>query len=626
MIELTGNERFAWDAYRRFMQMFGDVVMGMEHEHFEHALQSRQGQAQGVKLDTELDVDGLKEVVDGYKKVYKKRRQDVPAGPARAARRPPSTPSSAPGTTPAPSSTASSTTSAACWARPSTCRRWSSATWATTSGTGVAFTRDPSTGENEFYGEYLINAQGEDVVAGIRTPQPISELAKVDPKSLQAARRHPQEAREALPRHAGPRVHHRAGQAVHAADPHRQADRGRGRQDRRGHGQGKAHHRERGRAAGRRPRQLDQLLHPMFDPKAEKAADADRQGPARQPRRRDRHRSSSPPTRPRRGPTDGKKVILVRIETSPEDIGGMNAAKGILTSRGGMTSHAAVVARGMGKCCVAGCGDVVIDYKTKTLTVGGKTLKEGDWISLNGSTGAVYAGKVDTVDPTLTGPFGTIMKLADKYRTLGVRTNADTPARHRASPSSSAPRASACAAPSTCSSRATASSPCAKMILAERRRGPAEGPQGAPAAPAEGLQRHLQGPEGPPGHHPLPRPAAARVRAARRGGPEGNGQGDGRLRRADQGRTVDALHEFNPMLGHRGCRLGITYPEITAMQARAVIEAAYAVKGAKARDHDPAGRQRQGTRPPEADRASTSRAGQGREEGQEGPPRSRSAR
>ncbi len=293
------------------------------------------------------------------------------------------------------------------------------------SGTGVAFTRNPSTGENKFYGEFLMNAQGEDVVAGIRTPLPIDELAQRDRTSyrqlleirriLETHYRDMQDVEFTIERRKLYMLQTRNGKRTAAAAVKVAVDMVK---------EGLISEQQ---AVMRvEPKAIDQLLHPTFDPKAEEAAPKICSGLPASPGAATGQIVFCAEDAERWGEMN-RAVILVRIETSPEDIGGMNVAKGILTSRGGMTSHAAVVARGMGKCCVAGAGDAVIDYKAKTLTAGGTTLKEGDWISLNGSIGAVYAGKIPTVEPALTGPFGVIMKLADKYRRLGVRANADTP-------------------------------------------------------------------------------------------------------------------------------------------------------------------------------------------------------
>ncbi|MCJ7544591.1 MAG: pyruvate, phosphate dikinase, partial [Phycisphaerae bacterium] len=575
LIRLTGNERFAWDAYRRFMQMFGDVVLGIEHDDFEHALQAVKDR-RGARLDTDLDVTGLKEVVAEYETAYKRAGKSFPQD-ARA------------------QLDASINAVLGSWNNPRAIKYrqlydirglLGTAVNVQTmvfgnlgedSGTGVAFTRNPSTGENRFYGEFLMNAQGEDVVAGIRTPLPIDELAQRDKKShaqlldirrtLETHYRDMQDIEFTIERGTLYMLQTRNGKRTAAAAVKIAVDMAKDRLI----SEAEAVMRVEAKA-------LDQLLHPTFDPKAEAAA---------------RKVCTGLPASP--GAATGqivfnaedaehwagmaRSVILVRIETSPEDIGGMSAAKGILTSRGGMTSHAAVVARGMGKCCVAGAGDAVIDDKAKTLAAGGVTLKEGDWISLNGSIGAVYAGQVPTIEPSLTGPFRVIMKLADKYRTLGVRTNADTPHDTEVAVRFGAEGIGLCRTEHMFF-EGDRIIPMREMILAQD----AEGRKAALARLLP-LQRQdfidmfkaLAGRPAtirfldPPLHEFVPHDEAGqREMAVAMNLP---------LEKIKA--KVDSLHEFNPMLGLRGCRLGIIYPEITAMQARAVFEAALAVPGCK---------------------------------------------
>jgi pyruvate,orthophosphate dikinase len=576
MIALTGNERFVWDAYRRFMQMFGDVVLGMEHEHFEHVIQSVKD-ARGVKLDTELTVAGLKAVVVGYKKVYE---ADGKAFPQDARKQLQGSIDAVFGS----------------WNNPRAVKyrqlndirgllgtainvqAMVFGNMGDTSGTGVAFTRDASTGKNIFYGEYLMNAQGEDVVAGIRTPLPIDTLAKVDRKSykelvairkkLENHYRDMQDLEFTIEQGKLYMLQTRNGKRTAAAAVRIAVDMVR---------QGLITEKEAVLRVD--PKALDQLLHPTFDPKSEKAAAQIAKGLPASPGAATGTIVFSAEDAELAADL-GRAVILCRIETSPEDIGGMDAAKGILTSRGGMTSHAAVVARGMGKCCVAGCDGVVMNYAAKTLAAGGKCLKAGDWLSLNGSTGAVYAGKIDTVDAGLTGPFGTIMALADKYRTLGVRTNADTPHDTKVAVRFGAEGIGLCRTEHMFFEGERIVS-MRKMILAEN----AEGRQKAldellPLQRKDFIEifQALKGRPAtirfldPPLHEFVPHDEAGQKEMA-----EAMGVTPQRI-----AELVNALHEFNPMLGHRGCRLGIYYPEITAMQARAVIEAAYAVKGAQA--------------------------------------------
>ena len=576
LIKLTGNERFGWDAYRRFMQMFGDVVLGMEHHDFEEAL-SAVKKARNAKLDTDLDVEGLKDVVEGYKKVYAHAGKSFPQD-ARAQLK------------------ASIDAVFGSWNNPraikyreindirgllGTAVNVQSMVFGNMGndcGTGVAFTRDPSTGQNKFYGEYLMNAQGEDVVAGIRTPQPISQLAEADKTSfdqlvairekLEKHYRDMQDLEFTIEKGKLFMLQTRNGKRTAAAAVQIAVDL---------MNEGVITEQE---AVMRvEPKQLDQLLHPMFDPKAEKQAQELGRGlPASPGAAKGQIVFSADEAEA--WAAEGKKVILVRIETSPEDIGGMNVAQGILTSRGGMTSHAAVVARGMGKCCVAGLGEVLIDYKAKTATFGKEVLKEGDWMSLNGSIGAVYKGAIDTIDPQLTGPFGIIMELADKYRVLGIRANSDTP-----HDTEVAVRFGAEGIGLTRTEHMFFEGDrivsMRKMILADTE-------EGRKAALEELLPLQRQDFIGifkalgdrpatirlldPPLHEFVPHDEAGQAEMAK-----AMGMTPQRIKE-----IVESLHEFNPMLGHRGCRLGIFYPEITAMQARAIIEAAYAVPGAKA--------------------------------------------
>jgi pyruvate,orthophosphate dikinase len=575
MIELTGNERFVWDSYRRFMQMFGDVVLGMEHEHFEEALEAVK-KRRGADLDTDLDIEGLREVCDAYLDVYKRDGKKFPQDAREQL-------------------DAAVDAVFGSWNNPRAIKYrqlneirglMGTAVNVQTmvfgnmgdkSGTGVAFTRNPSTGENKFYGEYLMNAQGEDVVAGIRTPRPISDLAQqnrpiykelVDIRNrLEQHYRDMQDVEFTIENGELFMLQTRTGKRTAAAAVKIAVDMMKEKLIT-----------EEEAICRVEPKALDQLLHPTFDPKSEESA---------------KQIGSGLPASP--GAAAGKvcftahdaeiqaelgePVILCRIETSPEDIGGMSAASGILTSRGGMTSHAAVVARGMGKCCVAGCGEVVINYAKKTLTAGGVTVNEGDWISLNGSTGAVYVGQVDTVDPALTGPFGKIMKMADKHRRLGVRTNADTPHDTEAAVRFGAEGIGLTRTEHMFFEGDRIVS-MRKMILAEdesARRAALEELLPLQRDDFIGIFKALKGRPAtirfldPPLHEFVPHDEQGQKEMAKAMGVDVQKIKD----------KIDSLHEFNPMLGHRGCRLGVAYPEITEMQARAVIEAAYAVKGAK---------------------------------------------
>jgi pyruvate,orthophosphate dikinase len=599
VIELTGNERFAWDAYRRFMQMFGDVVLGIEHHDFEHALDSVK-ESRGVKLDTQLDIDGLKQVVDAYKKVYEENGKSFPQDAREQLQ-------------------AAIDAVFGSWNndRAIKYRQLNDirgllgtavnvqtmvfGNMGDDSATGVAFTRDPSTGANEyFYGEYLINAQGEDVVAGIRTPQEITlqgsrewaesngvseDVRKSQYPSLEEtmpeAFKELCDIREKLEQHYKDMqdleftieqgtlymLQTRNGKRTAAAAVKIAVDMVK---------EGLITEKEAVLRVD--PMQLDQLLHPMFDPEKEQQAKKLAKGlPASPGAAKGQIVFTAAEAETQK--EDGKDVILVRIETSPEDIGGMDAAKGILTSRGGMTSHAAVVARGMGKCCVAGCGDAVIDYKAKTITFGDTVLKEGDWLSLNGSSGAVYEGAVDTIDPQLTGPFGIIMDLADKYRRLGVRTNADTPKDTEVAVRLGAEGIGLCRTEHMFFEGKRIVS-MRKMILAEneeKRKAALDELLPLQRSDFVGIFKALDGRPAtirfldPPLHEFVPHDEEGQQEMA-----DAMGVSVQKIRD-----TIEGLREFNPMLGHRGCRLGIFYPEITAMQARAVIEAAYDVAGSK---------------------------------------------
>ena len=576
MIDLAGNERFVWDSYRRLMQMFGDVVLGIEHHDFEAAL-DRVKKRRKAKLDTDLDVAGLKDVVAEYKKVYRKSRKAFPQDPYKQLQ-------------------ASIDAVFGSWNNQRAVRyrelndiRGLLGTAVNVQmmvfgnmgddcGTGVAFTRDPASGANKFYGEFLMNAQGEDVVAGIRTPEPIQRLPRYNRKAygellrirtrLEEHYKEMQDVEFTIEKGKLYMLQTRTGKRTAAAAVKIAIDMMKERLIT-----------EKQAVLRVDPKSLDQLLHPTFDPKGEAAARQIGKGLPASPgaaagqivfHARDAEEMADL----------GQAVILVRIETSPEDIGGMDAAEGILTQRGGMTSHAAVVARGMGKCCVAGCGDIVIDYKAKTVAAGGKKYKQGEWISLNGSTGAVYAGKVPTVDPKLTGPFGQIMALADKHRTLGVRTNADTPHDTAVAVKFGAEGIGLTRTEHMFFEGDRIIS-MRKMILADDEPGRQKAlKELLPLQKKDfiGIFRALKGMPAtirfldPPLHEFVPHDEKGQREMARAMGVPARKIAE----------KVASLHEFNPMLGHRGCRLGIYYPEITEMQARAVVEAACAVPGAKA--------------------------------------------
>jgi len=599
LIDLTGNERFAWDSYRRFMQMFGDVVLGMKHHDFEHALDTVKKRNK-VELDTDLDVDGLKEVVAEYKKVYKKSKKSFPQDARKQLQE----------AVDAVFSSWNNERAIKYRAMNEIRGLLGTAVNVQTmvfgnsgqnSATGVAFTRDPSTGSNKyFYGEFLINAQGEDVVAGIRTPQQITlkgskewaksqnvseakrkkdfpSLEEVMPKSfkeLDAIRvklekhyKDMQDLEFTIEDGTLYMLQTRTGKRTAAAAVQIAVDMAKEKLIT-----------EKEAVLRVEPKSLDQLLHPTFDPKSEKEAKQIAKGLPASPGAATGQVYFSADEAEKQAAA-GKVVILVRIETSPEDIGGMDVAKGILTSRGGMTSHAAVVARGMGTCCVAGCEEVVIDYKSKSFKAGGKTVKEGEWISLNGSTGAVYVGQIKTTDPSLTGNFGTIMKLADKYRRLGVRTNADTPHDTVVAVKFGAEGIGLTRTEHMFFEGGRIVS-MRKMILAEDEAGRKKALKGLLPLQRKdftGIFKALKGKPAtirfldPPLHEFVPHDKKGQMEMAKAMGVP--------LKQIKD--KVDSLHEMNPMLGHRGCRLGIYYPEITAMQAQAVIEAAYAVKGSK---------------------------------------------
>jgi pyruvate,orthophosphate dikinase len=437
-------------------------------------------------------------------------------------------------------------------------------------GTGVAFTRNPATGENNFYGEYLMNAQGEDVVAGIRTPQPVETLKAVLPEAydellsirttLENHYRDMQDVEFTIQEDQVYMLQTRTGKRTAAAAVRIAVEMAQ---------EGMITKKE---AICRvTPTQIDQLLHPTFDPNAEDNATLLARGLPASPGAASGEVVFSAEAAEAASQT-GKKVILVRVETSPEDIGGMNAAEGILTARGGMTSHAAVVARGMGKCCVAGVGEITIKYAKGEFTVGNKKVKVGDAISLNGSTGAVYLGNIPTVEPELSGDFGTLLEWADAIRTLGVRTNADTPHDAETAVRFGAEGIGLCRTEHMFfeGERITAMR---EMILAEDEAGRRKALKKLlpiQREDFEGIFRAMAGRPvtirllDPPLHEFLPHDEEGQEEVAKVMGVPAD-----RIRE-----KVASLHEFNPMLGHRGCRLGITYPEISEMQVRAIVEAA----------------------------------------------------
>ena len=575
LIEKTGNERFAYDSYRRLIQMYGDVVMGLKSQSesgpdpFEALLDEIKVQ-KGIELDTDLSPEDLMKLTESFKTVIEEHLGEAfPQDPMEQL-----------------------------WgAITAVFRSWNNpraikyrelnrihgligtavnvqamvfGNMGERCGTGVAFTRNPATGENAFYGEYLMNAQGEDVVAGIRTPQPIETLKDVMPKAydellsiretLEDHYRDMQDVEFTIENDQLYMLQTRAGKRTAAAAVRIAVEMAQ---------EGTITKEE---AISRvAPAQMDQLLHPTFDPAAEGTATVLTHGLPASPGAASGEVVFSAEAA-EAAVSEGKKVILVRIETSPEDIGGMNAAEGILTARGGMTSHAAVVARGMGKCCVAGAGEISIDYTAETFTVAGKVVKVGEAISLNGSIGAVYLGEIPTVEPELSGNFGTLLEWADAMRRLGVRANADTPHDATTAVKFGAEGIGLCRTEHMFfeGDRVTA---VREMILAEDeagRRAALEKLLPIQRGDFEGIFRAMEGRPvtvrllDPPLHEFLPHDEEGQGEVAK-----AMGISVERVRE-----KVASLHEFNPMLGHRGCRLGITYPEISEMQVRAIMEAA----------------------------------------------------
>ncbi len=596
------DERFAWDSYRRFVQMYGDVVMGLkpvskeENDPFEVIIDMVKEQRK-ARLDTELTVDDLKELVQRFKSLIRARiGRDFPTDPweqlwgavvavfeswnndrAKVYRELNDIPQS--------------------WGTAVNVQAMVFGNLGNTSATGVAFSRDAGTGEDVFNGEFLINAQGEDVVAGVRTPQQITllgsqrwaQLAMVD----EATRKRDFPSLEELM----PEIYQQLLAAETQLENHYsdmqdmeftiQEGKLWMLQTRNGKRTGAAMVRiamemlqqgmidEKTALARVAPERLNELLHPVFDPKAIQAAKVIARGlPA----------SPGAATgqivffadEAEEWVKRGQAVILVRLETSPEDLRGMSVANGILTARGGMTSHAAVVARGMGKCCISGAGAVHVDYKARTLTIGERVLNEGDWLSLNGSSGEVFEGQIPTLEAQLSGDFGALMALADKYKVLEVRANADTPADARVARNFGATGIGLCRTEHMFfeGERIVA---VREMILADDEAGRRKALTKLlpiQRSDFEGLFKAMNGLPvtirllDPPLHEFVPHDEAAqRTMAA-----------DMKVSLGKIKMRVEELHEFNPMMGHRGCRLGISYPEITEMQARAIIEAALNVR------------------------------------------------
>jgi pyruvate,orthophosphate dikinase len=569
LAKATKNERFAYDAYRRLINMFGDVVMGMDHHVFEAAF-NKVKKKYKVTDDTEVPAEGLKQLCEDYKAVYKKHTgQAFPQSPLKQLE-------------------LSIMAVFGSWhtARAVRYREIEGirgllgtavnvqsmvyGNMGDDSGTGVAFTRNPNTGENKFFGEFLINAQGEDVVAGIRTPQPVAEMTKWNRavyKELLAIKKvledhycEMQDIEFTIERGTLFMLQTRSGKRTGVAAVKIACD------------MVKEGLIDRKEAVLRvPPNDLTQLLLPSFKPTARNAADVLTRGlPASPGASVGRLAFSAEEARERA--EAGESVILVRKETSPEDVDGMNAAAGILTSTGGMTSHAAVVARGWGKCCVAGAGDIEINEKGKKIKVDGRTFGIKDLMSLDGTTGEVMAGEVETQEPKLSGDFAKLMKWADEFRTLDVRTNADSPADSKRAREFGAKGIGLCRtehmffeADRIIHMRA--------MILAESekaRRLALKKLLPFQRKDFEGIFKAMNGLPvtvrllDPPLHEFLPHDPAAQKTMAKELG----------VKPSEIVKRAEALHESNPMLGHRGCRLSVTYPEILEMQVRAIVEAA----------------------------------------------------
>ena len=574
MAAKSGNPRWAWDCYRRFIQMYSDVVMEVGKKYFE-VLIDRMKERKGVTQDVELNADDLRELAGQFKAEYKsKLGVDFPTDPkeqlmgaiqavfrswdnprANVYRRENDIPYS--------------------WGTAVNVQSMAFGNMGDDCGTGVAFTRNPATGEKKLFGEFLTNAQGEDVVAGVRTPMPISEMAEKFPEAFaqfekvcQILENHYHDMQDMeftvengklymLQTRNGKRTAPAALKIACDLVDEGQIS-------------------EKQAVAMIDPRTLDTLLHPQFDAKALKAVQPVGKALAASPGAACGKIVFSAEDA-KEWNTRGEKVVLVRLETSPEDIEGMMAAQGILTVRGGMTSHAAVVARGMGKCCVSGCTEIAMDEENKKFTLAGKTYHEGDWLSLDGSTGNIYDGQIPTVEATIAGEFGRIMAWADEYRRLKVRTNADSPRDAIKARSLGAEGIGLCRTEHMFFEEGRIAS-FREMICSdtvEEREAALAKIMPMQQADFEGLYEAMEGMPvcirflDPPLHEFVPTEEADIAALA-----------------AAQGKSVErikeiiaSLHEFNPMMGHRGCRLSVTYPEIAAMQTKAVIRAALAVKG-----------------------------------------------
>ncbi len=573
--EKSNNPRWAWDCYRRFIQMYSDVVMEVGKKYFEELI-DKMKEDRGVSQDVELNADDLKELANQFKAEYKsKLGTDFPDDPkeqlngaikavfrswdnprANVYRRDNDIPFS--------------------WGTAVNVQSMAFGNMGDDCGTGVAFTRDPATGEKKLMGEFLKNAQGEDVVAGVRTPMPIAQMETEFPEAyaefvkvcdiLEGHYHDMQDMEFTVENKKLYMLQCRNGKRTAQAALKIACDL-----------VDEGMKTEEEAVAMIDPRNLDTLLHPQFDAAALKAATPLGKGLGASPGAAC-GKVVFTADDAAAWAAKGEKVVLVRLETSPEDITGMKASQGILTVRGGMTSHAAVVARGMGTCCVSGCGDIKMDEANKTFTLGEKTFKEGDYISIDGSTGNIYEGIIPTVDATIAGEFGRIMGWADKYRTLKVRTNADTPADAKKARELGAEGIGLCRTEHMFfdADRIAAFREMICSDTVEQREAALAKIEPMQQSDFEALYEALEGNPvtirflDPPLHEFVPTEEA-----------------DIKALADSQGKTVedikaliDSLHEFNPMMGHRGCRLAVTYPEIAKMQTKAVIKAAINVKKA----------------------------------------------
>ncbi len=571
----TNNPRFAYDSYRRFIQMYSDVVMEVGKKYFEQLIDEMK-EKKGVKLDTELTAEDLKELANQFKAEYKaKIGKDFPSDPkeqlmgaVKAVFRSWDNPraiyyrrmNDIPGS----------------WGTAVNVQSMVFGNMGDTSGTGVAFTRNPATGEKKLFGEFLMNAQGEDVVAGVRTPQTIDQLKDVMPEvydqfveicnKLENHYRDMQDMEFTIEDKKLYMLQTRNGKRTAAAALKIACDL-----------VDEGMISEKDAVLMIDPKQLDALLHPQFDADSLKSAKPVASALAASPGAACGKIVFTADDAVKWAKA-GEKVVLVRLETSPEDIEGMNFAQGILTVRGGMTSHAAVVARGMGTCCVSGCGEIKMDEANKKFELAGRIYKEGDWISLDGSTGNIYGEAIKTVDASISGEFGRIMEWADKYRSLEVRTNADTPRDAAQAVAFGAQGIGLCRTEHMFfeGDRIAAIREMICSETVEQRKAALAKLEPMQQGDFEKLYETMEGKHvnirflDPPLHEFVPTEEA-----------------DIKLLADTQGKTVEdikaiiaSLHEFNPMMGHRGCRLAVTYPEIAEMQTEAVIKAAINVSNA----------------------------------------------